>query len=287
MANNFDSTLVAKILSQTAVTKVQEKLAMLAMFTTDFSNEVRDQRSRTVLVPFVSGGSAVQSNPTNFETGDTYVKNASIAMNHISKSFYITSADYGNGLRLESLAKYNMGVVTTAIEAAVFALLTEANYATQTAASLSAITAGGMTAANLKTLWGQVPGDNKIAILKDTEFANILPGDLYGYDITKNKSGFGYNYLDRSGSGFASAGSKLVAFGCDPAAIVMASAIPQYTTPVADLLNSTVVDVPGVGLSIQTNLWASSISRNTWASFDILFGAAVGDSSALKFIKTA
>lgn len=283
MANNFDANLVNKILSQTAVTKVQEKLAFLGAFTTDFSDEVRDQRSRVVLVPYVSGGTAVQTNPTNFETGDTEIANAQISMDHISKSFYITSADYGQGRRLETLAEYNMNLVTSKIESMVFSLLTETNFLT----AVGGITAGAMSVANLKTLYGAIPGDKKIAILKDNEFANLLPSDLNGFDITRQKSGYGYDYIDRSGAGFASAGTKIVGLGANPAAIVMAAAIPQYSSPVADLLDSQVMEVPGLGISIQSNVWGSTATRNVWGSFDVLFGAAVGDKNAGRLVKTA
>ena len=282
MSNNITSTLVNTVLSQSAVTKVQEKLAWFGAFTTDFSDEVRDQRSRSMLVPYVSGGSAVQTNPTNFETGDTYIAQCPITLAHISKSFYLTSSDIGTGRRLENLAKQNLAIVTNQLETLVFTLMTEALFGTAVT-GLSGLSTG-MTAANMKTLFNNIVGKNKVAILKDTVFSGLLPSDLNGYDITKQKSGYGFDYIDYTGAGFASAGTHVVGFGGSPGAIVMASAIPEYSAPVADLLDSEVVEVPDVGLSIQTNLWGSAASRNVWASYDILFGAAVGDASAGRVI---
>lgn len=282
MANTFDANLVNKVLSQAALTKVQDKLAFLGAFTTDFSDEVRDQRSRSILVPYASAGTAVQTNPTNFETGDTTLENAAITMDHISKSFYITSADFQVGRRLEQLAQFNMQVVTSKIEAMVFALLTEANYGV----AVTGITAGAMSVANLKTLYGAIPGDTKVAILKDTEFANLLPSDLNGFDITRQRSGYGYDVIDRSGAGFASAGTKIVGFGANPAAIVMASALPAYPAAVGELMDTQVIEIPGLGLSIQSNIWSSTATRNVWCSFDALFGAAPGDKTAGKLVKT-
>jgi len=285
MANTFDSTLVNSVLAQRAITKLQAKLAYLPFFTTDFSDEVRDARSRTINIPYVSAASAVQTNPTNFETGDNTTVNCPVTMAHLSKTSYITSADYGTGSRLENFADMSIGVIATAIEAAVFTLITEANFGAPIA-SLSTITAGAMSVANLKALWAALPGDEKIAILKDNEFANLLPSDLNGFDITKQKSGYGFDVIDRSGSGFASAGTKLVGFAATKGALVLGSAIPQYTDAVNGLLDSTVIEIPGVGISIQSNIWASSASRNTFHSFDVLFGAAKGDTTALKLVKT-
>lgn len=285
MANNFDASLVNQVLAQKAVTYVQNKLAFLGAFTTDFSDETRDIRSLTINVPVLSGGSAVQVNPTDFETGDSYAFNAPVTMQHISKSYYLTPNDIASGSRLENLAMINMQAVTNKIESIVFTLITEANYGAPIAA-LSGITAGGLTVAQLKALWGATPGDNKVCILKDNEYANILPSDTNGFDVTRTNQGYGFDYLGRSGNGFASAGSKIVGFGATRGAIAMAGAIPQYHSAVADLMDSTVVEVPDLGLSIQSNVWGSTKTRNVWGSFDLLFGAAAADKSALKVIKT-
>ena len=284
MANTFDSTLVNTVLAQRAITKLQNKLAFLSFFTTDFSDEVRDQRSRTINVPYISAASAVQTNPTDFESGDNTTVNCPVTMDHLSKSSYITSADYGTGSRLENFADMSIAVIAAAIEAKVFALITEANYGSP---AVTGITAGALSVANLKTLWAALPGDEKIAILKDNEFANILPSDLNSFDVTKQKSGYGYSVIDRSGVGFASAGTKLVGFAATKGAIALASAIPAYTPQVQDLLDSTVVEVPGLGLYIQSNIWSSAKTRNTWHSFDVLVGAAKADTTALKLVKTA
>ena len=283
MANAFDPTLVNQVLAQKAISKVQDKLAYIARFTTDFSDEVRDRRSLTLNVPVLSGASAVQVNPTDFETGDTDMINAPVTLSHISKSFYITSADLNSGRRLENLAKINMEIVTSKIESMIFALITTGNFGS----AVTGITAGAMSVANLQTLWGAIPGGEKIAILKDTEFKNFLGTNSESYDIVTNKRGFGFDYLDRSGAGFASATAKVVGFGCNPSAIVMAAAIPEMTSQVADLIDSQLIEVPEIGLTIQSNLWGSSKTRQTWGSFDLLFGCAAADKSAGKLVITA
>lgn len=282
MPNTFDASLINEVLAQKAITAVNGKLAFLGAFTTDFSDELRDQRSLVLNVPVATASSAVQINPTNFEQGDTTLVNAQVTMNHISKSFYLTPSDIASGNRLENLAKFNMNVVANQIEKAVFTLITEVNFG---APVVSGITAGALSVANLKTLWGATPGDGKTCILKDNEYANILPSDTNGFDVTRTNQGYGFDFLGRSGNGFASAGTKLVGFGATRGAIAMAAAIPQYTSAVADLMDSTIVEIPELGLSIQSNIWGSTASRATWASFDLLFGAAKGDGTALKLVK--
>jgi hypothetical protein len=287
MANSFDASLVNTVLAQKAVSKLQTALGWLPAFTTDFTDEVRDQRSRTLNIAYSISGSAIQTNPTNFETGDNKLMLRAVTLNHLSKSFYITSADYGKGTRLETLADTNLNTLAYAIEAAVFTLITSTNYTTSIPATLSAVATNGTTAALLKTLWGTLPGTVKNCILKDAYFAPVLPSDMYGFDITKTRTGYGFDYLGHTGSGFASAGSKIVGFAANPSAIVIGAAIPEYSGAVANLLDSQVVDIPGLGLSIQSNVWGSAASRNTWGSYDVLFGAAVGDDSSLTLMVEA
>jgi hypothetical protein len=40
--------------------------------------------------------------------------------------------------------------------------------------------------------------------------------------------------------------------------------------------------IPDLGLTVQMNMWVSRSSRALWASYDVMFGAAKGDGSALK-----
>jgi hypothetical protein len=284
VANTFDSALVNSVLASKGITILAQKLAFLSAFSTDFSDEVRDVRSRTINVPVYTAASAVQTNPTNFETGDTTATNAAVTLNHYSKSFYITSADYGKGTRLESLAEINMNYLAKKIEDTVFATLTEANFATL---GVSGFVAGAMSTANLKTLWGSLGGDYKTCVLADSEYKNFIPDSLTAFNPLNGAGAYGFDRFDRSGAGFASAGTKIVGFAAGRGALAVASAIPEYTKPVGDLLESSVFEVPGLGISIQSNVWGSSASRNTWASFDVLFGVAVGDATQMRLAKTA
>lgn len=283
MANTIASTLINEIMAQAALTKVQDKLAMLSAFTTDFSTERRGIRTKTIHVPFASNNSAAVTDATDFEAGDTTLEDAKITLNHYSKAFYITQSDFENGHRLENLARHNLNVLTSKIEAVVFANITATNFST----AVSGITAGALTVANLQTLWGAIPGDTKIAILKDTEFKNLLASNMEGFDIRGTKRGYGFDFLDNTGAGFASAGAKIVGFGANPAALIMAAAIPEKTDLVSELVSSEVVTVPEIGLPIEFNLWASSKTRQTWASYDVLFGCVTGDKAAGKLIVTA
>jgi hypothetical protein len=282
MANTFDPALINKILSTRAITKLQHQLAPLQVFTSDFTDEFAGIRSRNLMVPFISGASAAQVDPTDFEVGDNTMVNRQITMQQISKTSNLTYVNVQDGLQLEKFADMSIATVANKIESMIFALITEANYG---AAVVTGTLSSGLTVANLKTLWGALPGSYKAAILADTQFQNFLPNDLNSYDPTVTPSGFGFDYFSHSGAGFNSAGPGIVGFSAMPNAIVLAARIPEYGPGVGDLLDSVVVQVPSIGLSFQSSIWGSAKSRTSYHSFDCLFGAQVGDHTALKIAK--
>jgi hypothetical protein len=74
-------------------------------------------------------------------------------------------------------------------------------------------------------------------------------------------------------------------FAASPEAMACASAIPYVDPAVAGLLQqSEIIDVPDLGISVQMNISGSLSSRSLQGSFDVLFGAAKADGSALKIV---
>ncbi len=283
MANTFDPQLVNRILSQRAITKLQHKLAYLPVFTNNFSDEVRNVSSRTVLVPFISGASPVQVDPVDFEVGDNAMVGRTIALQQLSKTSSLTYVDVQNGLQLEKFADMSIATVANKIESIVFSLITEANYG---AAAVTASLSAGITGADLKSLWAALPGDYKAAILSDSQYAKFLPDNLMSFDpTTQTVNILGYDYFGHTGNGFASAGANIQGFAAMPNAIVLANRIPEYGPGVDELLDSVVVTVPEIGLSLQSNIWGSAKGRTSYHSFDTLFGAQIGDHTALKIAK--
>lgn len=282
MANSFDSTLVNKLLLTSAISKLEGKLAFLQNFTSDFSDEIRDERSRSINVPFVSGGSAALTvdSSTDFEAGDTGTVNKVITMSHLFKTFSIDTIDFGSGSRLETLGATNAIILAEKIQAAVFTLLTTTNYGSAVITNCASLLSGG----NMGTLWSAVAGDQKTAVFKANLYSQLLATDRFGFDLKNDLRPYGFNAIDWSDIGFASAGANVVGFGAAKSGIVMAAAVPAYTPQVADLLESEVMEIPGLGISVQSNVWANTKNRKTFGSFDVLFGCSVGDANALKLV---
>lgn len=284
MANNIDASLINQVLANRAITKLTGKLAYLPAFCADFSDQVLGVRSRTLNVPFVSGGSVAQVDPASFEVGDTDVQNKAVNLVHISKTAYLTPYDIENGRRLEWLADQSINTVANKIEQIVFANINEATFGPAAATWTGS---GNMPLSALQTLWGALPGTTKNFLAADSEYKNFLASNLFSFQTPGSKAAFGYDYFDHTAAGFSSpgVGAGVRAFAAAPQALVMAAAIPAYTPQVSDLLDTVVVEVPDLGISIQSNLWGSSVSRNTYHSFDLLFGCSVGDTTALKIGK--
>lgn len=282
MANTFDAALVNTVLANRAITKLNGRLAYLPAFCADFSDNVLGVRSRTLNVPFVSGGSSALVDTTDFEIGDTDVANRQVNLQHISKSTHITQYDLETGRRLEWLADQAINTVANKIEQTVFILITEANFGP----AVATWPAGTMGLSAIQTMWGALPGATKNFIAADSEYKNLLAANLMSFQTPTDKSAYGFDYFDHAYAGFVYAGANIKAFAAAPQALVMAAALPEMSPQVADLLDTTIVSVPELGLSLQSNLWGSSKTRATWHSYDLLFGVAVGDPTAMKLGKS-
>ena len=129
MANTLSSSLIPDTVADMGITVLQDKLASLECFTTDFSGDLVDP-TRPTNIAVAASTSAVQTSPTNFETGDTTVNSVEVAPTHYSKSFHLTQADLNSGHKLERMLKINLHTLANAIMDDVFAPVTAANFGT-------------------------------------------------------------------------------------------------------------------------------------------------------------
>jgi hypothetical protein len=280
MSNTFDSDLSFSIMAATGITVLGNALAPLRVFTSDFSSDVVKPRS-TVNVPVYTTASAVQTNPTNFETGDTTAENAQVVLNHYSKSFHITSDQLNNGHKLENLIKINAQFLADKVLGNTFSNLLSSNYSTSTA------TGSAFNSTELQKAWGDIKGNasQKGIVLKDSLFAKFLPTNMEAFDPTKMTGVYGFGNGFTHASDFSAAESGVLGFVCTPGAMAIASAIPQKTDLLGNSIISEIVEIPELGMSFELNLWGSTGSRSAWGSLDVCFGSAVADTTALKIIK--
>jgi hypothetical protein len=70
--------------------------------------------------------------------------------------------------------------------------------------------------------------------------------------------------------------------------MAVAAGLPIIDDSVRMQMEGTrVVTLPDLGLSVQLCLWGSVGTRTLWASYGVMFGASVGDASALTLYQTS
>jgi len=284
MANTFDAALVTDVLRDMAITTLQSRLAPLNAFTQDFSADEIAPR-KTVQVPIATAGSTTQTNATNFESGDSTLDNVAVSVSQYSNSFTLTNAEINQGHRIQNIAKINLHKLANKIMDVALTPVTTTNFG---AAVVDVDTAALVTSAELKTLWAALKdGDQRNLIVDGSIYANFLPSNLEAFNLASNGRNTGIYGFDFFGynNRWDGAGATIKGFACSPQAIAIASGVPANTPASSDMISQESVVIPDLGLSVQLNMWVSRASRDLWCSYDVMFGAAAGDTTALKIIK--
>lgn len=278
MANTFDSDLVLDTISSRAQTILGNRLAPFGAFATDYTTSEMNQ-GKSVRVPFATAASAVQTNPTNFETGDTTVSEIVVTVNHYSKSFHITSEQLNQGFRLERLIDINVNAFANKLVDVAMVPLTTANFGT---ARTITVAQASIADANLQAAYALIAkSDTKNLILDATAYSKFLPTTMESLGTFGR--GFNNWYLNTRWDG---ADTNVYGFAGGPNSLGMAAGIPLVGAG-GDMIAQSVIQVPGVGVPVQLNLWFSRASRTLWGSLDTMFGVGLGDITAGAIFKSA
>lgn len=281
MSNTLSSSILLDDLSEMVITTLGNRLAPLNAFSKDFSTAGMAQNTSVQVKKFTTA-SAAQTNPTNFETGDTTGTNVNVLIKHYNKGFNLTSLELNSRYKLEQLAGINLQILSNAVAAVAFAPVTAANFA----AGNVTIAQASFSATNAKTLWGYAAkSQQRYLVLDAVAYSNLLPSDKNSFIPGTGAYGYDGIYLNTLTTGM---GTNIYGFACGPEAIAVASGIPLIEDSVAAMLaGQRVVTIDGLGLSVQINTWGSLSTRSAWASFDVMFGAALGDNTAAAHVKSA
>ncbi len=286
MANTFSASTIKDIILEQEILVSQHKVIDLDKFATNFSGDAIAQTGTgngarsTIQVDLASGASTTLTNPTNYEQGDSTLGSVAVSMNEYSQPFHIAPAEAGSGRKIQKLIMVNMHALQDKIDSVVKGLLTTANYGTAVLAKDPTT----VTTADIKTIiqnTGKFKARNLVADASFwAQFAVTTDKDSLGtMDGAYGLDSFSYS-TDWSG-----AGTNVNGFVGDTAAIAMAARLPQNTSEVQEALDMDTVELPN-GLVVQICKWVSLTTRNTWHSFDIVFGAGVGDATVGKLIQS-
>jgi ATP-dependent Clp endopeptidase proteolytic subunit ClpP len=284
--NTFTSTLVVDYLADAVITIATNKLAMLDGFSRNVGLDNLRPRA-TVRVKRFTTGSVAQTNTSNFETNDDSTLAATtVSVNQITKSFSLTQQELNQGFQLADLAQGSADLFANGISDVVTALMIAGNYD-------SPVTIG--TAANFDT--SDLPAilalaknyrskslildGGHLARLQFSAAANTFPDGRFAA-LANGKFGFD---LIAENNRWTSAVANTVGFVCGPDAIAIASGLPVGMIA-GEFIEQRVVTTAN-GLSALLSVWYSRSTRSHYASYDIMFGAGVGDATQAEILVTA
>jgi ATP-dependent Clp endopeptidase proteolytic subunit ClpP len=284
--NTFTSTLVVDYLADAVITIATNKLAMLDGFSRNVGLDNLRPRA-TVRVKRFTTGSVAQTNTSNFETNDDSTLAATtVSVNQITKSFSLTQQELNQGFQLADLAQGSADLFANGISDVVTALMIAGNYD-------SPVTIG--TAANFDT--SDLPAilalaknyrskslildGGHLARLQFSAASNTFPDARYAA-LANGKFGFD---LIAENNRWTSAVANTVGVVCGPDAIAIASGLPVGMIA-GEFIEQRVVTTAN-GLSALLSVWYSRSTRSHYASYDIMFGAGVGDATQAEVLVTA
>lgn len=283
MANTYDANLVVDVLSNTAITSLGASLAPFAIFATDFSDQIGDRRT-SIQVPLVTAASTILTNATDFEQSDATIGAANIVLSQYTSPFEVTNTDLQNGKRIEWLGKKMAASLQEKLKQVVNALITTAY--TNTAVTVAQ---SSFAAANARTLWASIKSGKRYLVLDAVAYSQLLPTALTSFQTGPDGSiaglnGFDKSFLDTMWTGVGVANTY--GFACNENALAMAARAPSTSPEGSQMIAQSTIMLP-IGIPIQVNLWFSTKTRSTWISYDVMFGAARGDITALTYVKSA
>jgi len=292
MANSLSSSLVLDSITRTVVTPLGDILAPLAAFTSDFSDETYT-KGQNIRIRYANAGPSTQTNPTNWESGDSGQDNVNLPVSHYSISWHIDPDQIEKGWRLDQLATkayMNFGAKVWDVVTAPLTSSGTTNFANIAVAQAS------LVRANLQTVWAAcAAAPIKNLILNATAYSQMLPADANGFRLGQGAYGFDNWFLATR----AFAGTNVYGFAGHPGALGIVSGLPVMDEEVRADINSTVLTVPLAGggtgqgglaptMSVLASTWVARATRIRWASLDVMLGVAKLDNTACRvFVSTA
>ncbi len=282
MANTFSASLVPDVARDRGITILQAKLAALALFCRDFSADPIAPK-KTIQVPKVTAGATAQTNPTDFEIGDSAISNIPVTVDQLSVSFHITNAQAQQGFRLATLFDINLHVLANKILDAAMAPVTVANYGAATVVAAST----AFDTDDLKLLHAAAKDfDMKNLVLDGSYLAQFMPTNHDSFKFGEDGA-FGFDKIAPNNR-WTGAGANIQGFVCDPQALAVASGASVLDEAVASqMIHDEMIELPMLGLTVRFTCWGSVGSRAVWGCYDVMFGAAKGDTARLKLVASA
>ena len=296
MANTLTASLVLDTISARVITPLGNRFAPLAAFASDFSDEQYTQGQNVRLRNATAGGTT-QTNPTNWESGDSTIGNINLLVNQYSQSFQLSPRELNNGFSLKQVIDINLQNFANKVMDVAFTPCTTTNFSNITIAQSS------LVYQNLQTAWAATAKSPiKNLVLDSTALSVLGPKDLYGFQLGNSKMGQGQPGFNFDGiflnTRWTGAGTNIYGFAGGPNALAFVAGVPTMDDETKADINATAISIPlsgngtgqasdGQSITVVASTWLARSTRIRWCSFDVMFGAAMVDNTAAILFKSA
>lgn len=291
MANSFSADLVLDRVSKRTITYLGNVFAPLSAFSTDLSGETYTQ-GQNVRFQVANAGPTVQTNPTNWESGDWGLTNVNILVNQYSASMSLTPRQLNNEFRLDQAIDVGLQAIAKKFMGVAFAPLTSSGSTNFTNVVVSVANQTQANIANAMTVaWARIARNTtKNAILDAASYSKLLPQQLTTeMGPRPGLAGFDAVYLNTDWSG---AGANVYGFFGGPGALSVITGLPEQVPAMfGEAIQQQVISVPLGGrgtinqgalanptVQLLQTTWLATATRTMWISYDWMQGStANGD----------
>lgn len=273
-ANTISSTIKPDALIDQLVVVANNRLAPLAAFSRLFTPDAM-RPGASLQVPKATSGSTGQSNPTSWESGDSVLDPISVTLAQKTQSFNISQADANFGFGLDHLAQVNANAFANLLSDVYTAVLTGSggNYGTPINIGAAAAFDGD----GLKPVLAAAKNyTNKNLILDGGHLAYLLPTDKFQFALGESGA-YGFDLIAAQNR-WTSAATNAVGFVCSPDALAIGAGAPANTSN-SQFETYGTFQIAELGLTVLYTVWFNTATRVRWASYEVMFGAAAGDTT--------
>ena len=278
--NTISSTIKPDALVDQLVVVANNRLAPLSAFSRLFTVDAM-RPGASLAVPKATVGSTGQSNPSSWESGDSTLDVISVSLTHKTQSFQISQSDANYGFGLDHLALVNANAFANLLSDVYTAVMTVANYgATTNIGAAAAFDSDG-----LKPVLALAKNyTNKNLIMDGGHLAYLLPTDKFQFALGESGA-YGFDLIAAQNR-WTSAATNTVGFVCAPDALAIGAGAP------ANVSNSQfetygTFQIAEIGLTVLYTVWFNTATRIRWASYEVMFGAAAGDTTQAEVLASA
>lgn len=126
---------------------------------------------------------------------------------------------------------------------------------------------------------------SKNLLLDWEHLARLLPSDKTSFRLGE-QGAYGFDIIAEQNR-WTSAETNACGFLCNPAAIAVLAGPPADGAAGRNILSRQAFTVEPLGLPVVLHTWFNTKTRTVWHSFDVMFGAAVGDATAGEVLVTS